>query len=261
VLGIGQATEFIPAKRASNNLPRVIGPRVSLLSLALTAAAVSLTACGGDDDDETTATTTEPPTAEDTGATGTTGSEGASATDCSARVDMASGESSGLEPDRRCGKKPPAVRITKLNEAADKAGCELRLGLPDEGNTHIPSSSDPEYDTNPPTSGPHDQVPLADGAYLDHPEERFYVHSMEHGRIVIHYDPKLAEKDQLALKGVFDDDPEGMVLIPSTGMPYEVAATAWRNGLGCESYSPEALDAIQDFRDQFRGKGPEKIPL
>jgi hypothetical protein len=84
---------------------------------------------------------------------------------------------------------------------------------------------------------------------------------MEHGRIVVHYDPELPESDQLALKGVFDNDPEGMVLFPSTGMPYELAATAWRNGLGCESYSPEALDAVRAFRDEFRGKGPEKIPL
>ncbi len=259
MLGTGQASEFIPPKRASNNLPRVLGARPILVALALVALAVSLGACGGDDEDETT-TTTEPTTTT-TAATGTTGAEGASTGDCSAEIDSASGEATGLAPDERCGKKPPAVKITKLNEAADAARCDLRLGLPDEGNTHIPASSDPTYDTNPPTSGDHDPVPLADGAYLDHPQERFYVHSMEHGRIVIHYDPMLPEKDQLALKGVFDEDPEGMVLIPSTGMPYEVASTAWRNGLGCKSYSPEALDAIRAFRDEFRGKGPEKIPL
>lgn len=239
----------------------MFGSRPHLLALALATTAVSLAACGDDDEDETSATTSATSTTTTTGPTGTTGTEGVATGDCSAHIDKASGEAAGLQPDERCGKKPPAVKDAKLNEAAKAAGCDLRLGLPDEGNTHISASKDPKYDTNPPTSGPHDPVPLADGAYLDHPDERYYVHSMEHGRIVIHYDPKLPEKDQLALKGVFDDDPEGMILIPSTGMPYEVAATAWRNGLGCDSYSPEALDAIQDFRDQFRGKGPEKIPL
>ena len=52
-----------------------------------------------------------------------------------------------------------------------------------------------------------------------------------------------------------------MVLIPYADMPYEVAATAWTQLLGCDAYGPESLDAIRDFRDEFRGKGPEEIPL
>jgi Protein of unknown function (DUF3105) len=237
----------------------VLGARPIALALALAALAVSLGACGGDDEDETTAATSPTPTT--TGPTGTTGTEGAAAGDCSAEIDKASGEASGLEPDTRCGKEPPSAEIAELSEAADAAGCDLQLGLPEEGNTHIPASREPSYDTNPPTSGDHDPVPLADGAYLDHPDERYSVHSLEHGRVAVQYDPELPESDQLALKGVFDDDPEGIVLFPSPDIPYEVAATAWRNGLGCRSYSPEALDAVRAFRDEFRGKGPEKIPL
>lgn len=232
----------------------MIGARPTLLALTLAALGVGLGACGGEDEDATTTTTTEE--ADATGATGPAADDGGSAF-----IDKASGDFAGLTPDKRRGTTPPAVETADLEEAADRAGCELQLDLPDEGNQHIPRSKEPDYDTNPPTSGPHDAVPLADGAYLDHPEERFYVHSMEHGRIVVHYDPGLPEDDQLALKGLFDEDPEGMVLIPSTGMPYEVAATAWRNGLGCDSYGPEALDAIRSFRDEFRGKGPERIPL
>jgi hypothetical protein len=230
----------------------VPGPRPILLVFALAGLAVALGACGGNDEDTTTTTAT---TTEETGTTGAVDAN------CSAEIDKSSGEASGLTPDERCGEVPPAVEETTLNEAADAAGCELELGLPDEGNTHIPASQTPKYGTNPPTSGDHDPIPLADGAYLDHPEERYYVHSMEHGRVVVHYDPALPESDQLALKGVFDDDPNGMILIPNEEMPYEVAATAWRNGLGCDAYSPEALDAIRAFRDEFRGKGPEKIPL
>jgi Protein of unknown function (DUF3105) len=237
----------------------VIRPRPPALAFVLAASAVAVAACGGDDEDEatTTAATTTPTTGE-AGATGATGA--AAGEECSAHIDRASGDFTGLEPDERCGKDAPPVEIARLEEAA-AAGCELRLGLPDEGNQHIPPSADPRYDANPPTSGPHDPTPLADGAYLDHPEERYYVHSLEHGRIVIHYDPRLPESRQLEVKGVFDENPEGMVLIPSTGMPYQVAATAWRNGLGCDRYTPEVLDAIRAFRDEFRGKGPEKIPL
>jgi hypothetical protein len=239
----------------------VLGARQPLLSFAFAGLAVGLGACGGDNDEEGTAPLSPATTTATTEEAGTTGTEGLAEDDCSPHIYRATGESGGLEPDDRCGETLPSGEVGNLKEAADAAACRLELGLPDEGNLHIPRSRTPRYDTNPPTSGPHDATPLADGAYLEHPEERYYVHSLEHGRIVIHYDPELPEDDQIALKGVFDEDPEGMVLIPSAGMRYEVAATAWRNGLGCESYSPEALDAIRAFRDEFRGEGPEKIPL
>ncbi|HEX6117477.1 MAG TPA: DUF3105 domain-containing protein [Solirubrobacterales bacterium] len=228
------------------------------LATAWTALAVTLGACGGDDETTSSASTTSSTTTSTT--TGATGAAGPCAPD-DALVDRASGEFSGLDLDCRPGTEPAAIEVADLEEAADAAGCELELDLPDEGNTHIPESKPAEYDTSPPTSGDHDQVPLADGAYAEEPEARYFVHSMEHGRVVILYDPSLPEEDQLALKGVFEDDPDGMVLIPYSEMPYEVAATAWTNALGCDAYTPETLDAIRDFRDEFRGKGPEAIPL
>ena len=49
---------------------------------------------------------------------------------------------------------------------------------------------------------------------------------MEHGRVEIHYDPSLPEDEQLALKGVFDEDPDGMLLFPDpTTCPTHVAVT------------------------------------
>jgi hypothetical protein len=167
-----------------------------------------------------------------------------------------------LKPDEREGTEPPDVELADLDEAADAAGCELELDLKDEGNTHIADDAKaPEYGTDPPTSGDHSPNPLADGAYLDAPDPVNFVHSLEHGRIEIQYSPDLPEKDQLALKGVFDADPEGMLMFPNEDMPYEVATVAWANFMGCETYTPEALDAIQAFREEFRGQGPEDIPL
>jgi hypothetical protein len=43
-------------------------------------------------------------------------------------------------------------------------------------------------------------------------------------------------------------------------MPYEVAVTAWTNMMTCDRYEGAAtLDAIRDFRDIYRGNGPEQI--
>jgi hypothetical protein len=167
-----------------------------------------------------------------------------------------------ITPDEREGTPPPPVQQADLETAARAAGCELELNLPDEGNTHLrPNDDPPDYKTNPPTSGDHSPENLADGAYLDYPDPINYVHSMEHGRIEIQYSPDLPEDEQLALKGVFDEDVEGMLMFPDPEMPYEVAVTTWTNMMTCDSYSPEVLDAIRAFRDTYRGQGPETVPF
>jgi Protein of unknown function (DUF3105) len=182
-----------------------------------------------------------------------------------AHVQVQSGSLNEVSPDGREGTPPPPLQQGDLEAAARAANCDLRLNLRDEGNTHIAQGQPvPDYKTNPPTSGNHINPPLqqADGAYSEAPGPQYVVHSLEHGRIAIQYSPDLPEEEQLALKGVFDEDPDGMLLFPNPDMPYEVAATAWTQLLGCDSYEGDAtLDAIRDFRDTFRGQGPEDVPI
>jgi len=180
----------------------------------------------------------------------------------------------GIELDGREGTEPPAVSEPDLEAAAEAAGCDLETALPDEGNTHLDDEDVPdvEYKTNPPTSGDHYgnaaetlSGALADGAYAEYPPVGRIVHALEHQRVAIQYSPDLPEEDQLALKGIFDADPGGVLFFPNPEMPYEVAVTGWTNLLGCDSFEGDAtLDAVQDFRDEFRGPGgdgPEPIPL
>jgi uncharacterized protein DUF3105 len=187
-------------------------------------------------------------------------------TPAAAHIDTATGSINGVAPDAREGTAPPALENLDLENAAADAGCTLRLNLPDEGANHLePGDPPPNYRTNPPTSGNHVTTPFqqADGAYGQTPELIDFVHSLEHGRIEVQYAPDLPEADQLALKGVFDESPSGMLLFPNPRMPYEVAATAWTQLLGCKKYDgAKTLDAIRDFRDQFRGRGPEgQVPV
>jgi uncharacterized protein DUF3105 len=187
-------------------------------------------------------------------------------TPAAAHIDTATGSVNGVAPDSREGTPPPLVKNLDLQNAAAEADCDLRLDLPDEGNAHLePGSPPPKYHTNPPTSGNHVATPYqeADGAYRQMPELIEFVHSLEHGRVEIHYAPDLPEADQLALKGVFDESPSGMLLFPDPRMPYEVAATAWTQLIGCKKYEgAKTLDAIRDFRDQYRGRGPEvQVPI
>jgi hypothetical protein len=94
------------------------------------------------------------------------------------------------------------------------------------------------------------------------PQDWYFVHSLEHGRIEIQYSPDLPEEDQLALKGVFDESPGGVLLFPNDDMPYEVAVTAWTQLMGCKAFEGDAtLDAIRDFRDIYLGQAPENVPM
>ena len=135
-----------------------------------------------------------------------------------AHIDQSSGSTNGVQPDERSGTTSPAPKVTNLQEAAKKAGCDLRLHLPEEGHNHIPpTAATPEYKTNPPTSGNHVEPPYqqADGAYKEMPQEIDFVHSMEHGRLEIQYSPSLSESAQLELIGLYDTMYGATLLFPN----------------------------------------------
>lgn len=175
-----------------------------------------------------------------------------------AHLNPESGSTNAFEPDRREGASVPAVQTADLKQAANKAGCVLRLELEDEGHTHIaPTATPPNYKTSPPNSGDHAESPYqqADGAYSEMPDEIFLVHSLEHGRMQIQYSPDLSEEEQLELKGLYDTMYAGTLLFPNPNMNYDVAATTWTNLLGCPEYKGQAtLDAIRAFGKETWGK-------
>lgn len=194
------------------------------------------------------------------------GGGGGSSACAEAHIQNLTGSTNDYEPDCREGTAPAAIATGDLEAAATQASCELQLDLPDEGNAHIGSdpSKAPEYKTNPASSGDHIDPGLqqTDGAYAETVDPAFAVHSLEHGRVTIQYSSDLSEDDQLAIKGVFDESPDGVVLFPNDDMPYEVAATAWTQLVGCETYEGAAtLDVLRDFRDVQRGQAPEDVPL
>ncbi len=166
-----------------------------------------------------------------------------------------------LTPDDRRGtrtKPGPLASAAKLPEAAKAAKCVLRIPS-DEGNIHLlPSQKTPKYKSDPPTSGNHDPIPLANGVYRSPITNfRHAVHTLEHGRIEIEYQPDLPEADQLKLKGLIDQDFRDMVMFQNEQMNWQVAAAAWDHYLGCKAYNDRVLDAIRAFRDTYRGHGPE----
>ena len=222
-------------ERSSNRTRLIVGYAIASTVVLAIAVLVFVLASGGDSD-----------------------SGGAGEGDAHINLNASIGSTNGIEPDSRAGTPPPPAKATGLAAAAKAAGCDLRLHLKDEGHDHIPVGSPaPDYKTNPPTSGAHVEPPYqqADGAYTEMPEEIDFVHSLEHGRMEIQYSPDLSEKDQLALKGLYDTMYGATLLFPNDKMPYEIAATTWTNLLGCPTYEGAAtLDAIRAFGKATWGK-------
>lgn len=174
-----------------------------------------------------------------------------------------SGSVNGYAPDTREGTPPAELAQGDLETAARDANCELQLDMPDDGSTHLaPNADPPKYKTSPATSGDHSAQQQADGAYSEQVAEEHVLHSLEHSRVAIQYSPDLPEEDQLALKGLFDESPDGMLLFPNSKMPYDVAASAWTQLIGCDGFEgATTIDALRNFRDVYRGQGPEAVPI
>lgn len=156
---------------------------------------------------------------------------------------------------------PPTQVETDLFKVAKAAGCELKNPVI-EGRTHVPPDKKVTYKTNPPTSGNHDPVPATDGVYSQAPTSKtmkHFVHTLEHGRIEIQYNPaKLPKRSIAQLGGLFNDDPYHMVLFPNDRMRYAVAVTAWGHLMGCSKVTDKTFDAVRAFRDRYRDQGPEQ---
>lgn len=166
----------------------------------------------------------------------------------------ASGGARGEFPE---GSVPPTT-TADLQQAARAADCKLE-NFPEQGNGHVRTSVD--YETNPPTSGDHNPIPAEDGAYTDAPETEALVHSLEHGRVIIQFDPGAPDAVKGDLKALFDELQYHVILTPNeTDMPFEVAATAWTQSVGCPQLNERAFDAIRAFYQQYVDQGPEFVP-
>jgi hypothetical protein len=157
------------------------------------------------------------------------------------------------------GSDAPARKTRDLAKAATLAKCTVK-SFKSEGRQHTTATVS-DYKTNPPTSGPHNPQPAQDGEYDSAPAKEAFVHTLEHGRVEIQYKPGTSSKAKDALKSVFEESTDKMLLFPNnTGMPYEVAATAWTHMVACPKYNDRVPDALRAFRDKYRGKGPENVP-
>ena len=130
-----------------------------------------------------------------------------------------------------------------------------------------------KYNTEPPTTGPHFPLTILWGMY-DSPVERLRtVHNLEHGGLVIHYGDQVQPPTIEQLRDFYQEDPNGIVIAPLPSLGNKISLAAWTFDLGRLSerdYEGEGRlaigtkfdqDAFRTFRDEFRGKGPERFSV
>lgn len=160
----------------------------------------------------------------------------------------------------------PEQQEKDFNTAVKAGGCTF-TEHPDEGSLHQSEPFD-GYKTNPPTSGTHNPEPAADGIYEagNSPEPNNWVHTLEHGRVIIQYKKGTSAERIAQLKTLTGENVNGspgyhvVLMENTTDMPYEVAAVTWTRTLGCKEFTDETFDAIRVFRDRWVDKAPELVP-
>ncbi len=167
-----------------------------------------------------------------------------------------------------------------------EASCLVTIESPPllEGN-HVAIGTEVQYNSNPPSSGPHYPIWAAYQEYQTPVDRRYYVHDLEHGAVVLLYncapntdgggadsgdagdagDPCAAIVEGLRKASAsIPDDPlcKGTsvrvrtVITPDGLIPTPVAATAW--GF---TYTAACLDlpTLSDFAKKHYGQGTEPV--
>ena len=171
----------------------------------------------------------------------------------------------------------------KVAAAMKAAGCTFRANVPVVMNTSdhsdVPSLSTPmddKWKSFPPAGGPHYGQWAVWDFYTEPVNPRMVVHNEEHGGVVLWWGPDVPQSTVQALNAFYSEDPVSMVGTPIAGLDSKVAISAWTGdpsryfhdnyyGVGhlgtCTTWNDKVKEAFTEFRDAYRGKGPEGIPM
>lgn len=121
------------------------------------------------------------------------------------------------------------------------------------GNRHIEGISDPheDYNSKPPTSGPHIGNIATWGVHIEQVPDEQQVHNLEDGGVIVHYDPSRVDAETIdALTVIVKRYPDKVILEPYAGMDVPVVLTAWTKIDKLEGFD-EAR--IRKFIQAYRG--------
>lgn len=123
------------------------------------------------------------------------------------------------------------------------------------GQDHLdPGGKYSKYNSTPPTSGPHDPTPAPCGVTREPIPNEVQVHDLEHGVIMIQYQPNLDAGQVAQLEALGRSYDSHVIVAPYPGLPTPVAATAWTKLMNLRGADTGKL---KRFIGLYRQKGPE----
>jgi hypothetical protein len=155
----------------------------------------------------------------------------------------------------------------------EAAGCTMvvKEAVPNVSNHSDfpdPEARNPNWNTDPPTSGPHYGQTLIYGSYRDSVDVGRVLHNLEHGAVYIFYGDKVPETTVAQLEAFYAEHQNGTILAPYAKIGNKIALGAWvvpglpeatnDRGSGvlatCTKFDEQAFSG---FFDAFQFKGPE----
>ena len=165
------------------------------------------------------------------------------------------------------GDDSPSESVAQAMEAA---GCTYKTypGLPAGVHISNPNATPKEWNSFPPTSGPHYGQWVIWGEYDQPVRLAQSVHNLEHGGIVMFYGSGVSQDEITKLRSFYREDATAMLLAPLPRLGNKIALSAWYSSDPESGESQGILaectgfneDAFRTFRDTYRFKGPERIP-
>ena len=157
-------------------------------------------------------------------------------------------------------------REASARAALEAAGCTLQVeeALPGQHSIADPGDVSDEWNTDPPTSGPHYAIAAIFGIYEEPLEVARVVHNLEHGGVFIAYGPDVAGGTVEQLRAFYNANKTGTIMAPYEKLGDEFALGAWvtegEDGNGylakCAEFEEAAASA---FLAAFQFRGPERF--
>jgi len=127
--------------------------------------------------------------------------------------------------------------------------------LADQGRTHLSAGGKySNYNSTPPTSGPHDPTPAPCGVSTEPIPNEVQVHDLEHGVVMVQYRPGLDQAQVQALAELGRSYSSHVLVAPYPGLTTPVAVTGWTKLMAIERAD---TGKIRTFIDLYRQHGPE----
>ncbi len=151
------------------------------------------------------------------------------------------------------------VTSGRIQVAAQQVGERI----PDEGFEHVPIGTAVTHLAHPPASGTHYPIPAQAGVYPDGLVPGLWIHSLEHGYIVLVYKPPVIQQLLIELQDMVRDFPKSkfdnvkLVIAPYSEMSHPFAVLAWDWRLWLDSFDQAKVLA---FYQAHVDHGREDLP-